>query len=67
MIDNMLLGYFAGENLVSAENLTFCDRTISFWQGLCVITSTSLGFTILLLRIDQPSQSSHMFDARKTF
>ena len=24
-------------------------------------------FAILLLRIDQPSQSLHMFDARKTF
>ena len=30
-----------------------------------VFTSTNLGFAILLLRIDQPSQSSHNYDARK--
>ncbi len=41
--------------------------TIEFWQGLCVFTSNDLGLRILLLRIDQPSQSLQMFDARETF
>ena len=32
-------------------------QPIAFWQRLCVFT----------MQIDQPSQSSRMFDARKTF
>ncbi len=44
----VVLEYFAGENLYewarSAENLTFCDITIAFWQGSCVFTN--LGFAI---------------------
>ena len=30
--------------------MTLCD---AFWQGLCVVTSTSLGFAILFLQSDQ--------------
>ena len=33
--------------------------TIAFWQGSCVFIIT-LGFAILLLQIDQPSQNLHM-------
>ncbi len=33
--------------------MTLCDPTIAFWQGLCVVTSTSLGFAILFLQSDQ--------------
>ena len=44
----VLLEYFAGEKPLrmsqSANNLTLCDLTIAFWQGLCVFTSDNLGF-----------------------
>ena len=48
------------ESAKSAANLTLCDLTIAFWQGSCVFTSNNVRFAILLLRIGQPSQNSHM-------
>ncbi len=45
--------------------MTLRNLTIAFWQGSCVFTSNNSGLRILLLQIDQPSQRSHMFDARK--
>ncbi len=50
-----------------SRKFNLCNLTIAFWQGSCVFTSTNLGFAILLLRIDQPLQSSHINNARKTF
>ena len=54
------------ESAKSAEKLISYDLTIAFWQGSCVFTSTDLGSQVLLLRIDQPLQSSQMFDAHKS-
>ena len=59
----VLLQYFAGENSQKIDPFAI----VVFWLRSCVITQ-SLGFAILFFKlIDQPSQSLHMFDARKTF
>ncbi len=52
------LKYFAGEKPLRMSQISRkVDPLQSNWQGSCVFTSTNLGFAILLLRIDQPSQS----------
>ncbi len=65
----LLLEYFAGEKPLRMSQISrkcnpLRDLTIAFWQGSCVFTSNNLGFADF---IEQPSQNSQMFDARKTF
>ena len=65
----LYLEYFAGEKLLRMSQIS---RNLDpLRSNYCVLARIvciyQLGFAILLLRIDQPSQSSQMFDARKTF
>ena len=65
----VLLEYFAGEKPLRMSQISrkfdpLRSNYIVFWQGSCVFTSNTLGFADF---IDQPSQNSQMFDARKTF
>ncbi len=65
-VNTVLLEYFAGEKRFRVGQIS---RKIDHLRSnycvlariVCIFTSTYLGFAILLLRIDQPSQSSHNY------